>query len=277
MANKAILCPRCNRLVGSNETVCSWCGASRANPWWRIVGLGRGILGDEWLVQLIITANVLFYILSLLLSGYRGFSASPLNFLSPSDGSLILLGATGTIPVDRFGNFLSFLTANYLHAGILHIVFNMMALRQVAPLVIQEYGANRTFVIYTLGGIGGFVLSYLVGVPLTVGASASLCSLIGALLYYGRSRGGTYGATVFREVRGWVVGLFLFGLLVPGINNWGHGGGILSGIVLGMLLGYSDRRPESHIHRGLAILCAAATVGCLGWTAIAGFLYPLLH
>ena len=117
----------------------------------------------------------------------------------------------------------------------------------------------------------------MMGVPLTVGASAAICALIGSLLYYGKSRGGTYGSTVFREVGGWVVGLFLFGLLVPGINNWGHGGGILSGIVLGMLLGYSDRRPESHIHQGLGLVCALATAGCLAWTAIAALAYNLLR
>ncbi|MDR3628997.1 MAG: rhomboid family intramembrane serine protease [Desulfocapsaceae bacterium] len=277
MANKAIMCPRCNRLIGSSEKVCSWCGASRSNPWWKIIGQTRGLLGDDWLVQDIIIVTVLFYIFSLLVTRHMDIAASPLSLLSPSDNSLVLLGATGTVPVDRFGNFWSFLTANYLHAGILHIVFNMMALRQVAPLVIQEYGAARMFIIYTLGGIGGFILSYLVGIPLTVGASAAICALIGSLLYYGKSRGGTYGSTVFREVRGWVVGLFLFGFLVPGINNWGHGGGILSGIVLGMLLGYSDVRKESHLHRGLALICAVATVGCLAWTAVVAVVYRLLH
>ena len=277
MANKAILCPRCNRLVGSNETVCSWCGASRANPWWTIMGRTRGLLGDEWLVQSIILVNVFFYVLSLALTRHHSFLANPLSLLTPGDSSLILLGATGTIPVNRFGNLLSFLTANYLHAGILHIVFNMLALRQVAPLVIQEYGAGRTFTVYTVGGVCGFILSYMMGVPLTVGASASICALIGSLLYYGKSRGGTYGSTVFREVGGWVVGLVLFGLLVPGINNWGHGGGILSGIVLGMLLGYSDRRPASHIHQGLGLVCAVVTAGCLAWTAIAALAYSLLR
>jgi len=44
--------------------------------------------------------------------------------------------------------------------------------------------------------------------------------LIGALLYYGKSRGGIFGQSLFKQLSGWVIGIGLFGLLVPGINNW---------------------------------------------------------
>ncbi len=274
---KAILCPRCRRLVGSEETVCSWCGASRANPWWRAVAFLRGSLGDDWLVQSIIIVNVVFYVLSLLLTEHQSFTLNPLAFLAPGQTSLLLLGASGTVPVDEFGRYWSFLSANYLHGGLLHIAFNMMALRQVAPMVIQEFGVSRMFTIYTIGGIGGYILSYLAGVPLTIGASASICALIGALLFYGKSRGGTYGAMVYREVGGWVIGLFLFGFIVPGINNWGHGGGIISGILLGLLLGYNETRRETPLHRFLAIACGLATIVCLSWAGFGAVMFRLSH
>ena len=274
---KAILCPRCRRLVGSEETVCSWCGASRANPWWRVMGWTRGALGDDWLVQSIILVNVVFYVFSLILTKHQSFTLNPMGFLAPGQTSLILLGASGTVPVDEFGRFWSFLSANYLHGGLLHIAFNMLALRQVAPMVIQEFGASRMFIIYTIGGIGGYILSYLAGVQLTIGASAAICALIGALLFYGKSRGGTYGAMVYREVGGWVIGLFLFGFIVPGINNWGHGGGILSGILLGVLLGYKEKRRETSLHRYLAIACGLATIGCLSWAALGAVVFRLGH
>lgn len=112
------------------------------------------------------------------------------------------------------------------------------------------------------------MLSYLVGIPLTIGASAAICALIGSLLYYGKSRGGTYGNIVFREVGGWVVSLFVFGLIVPGINNWGHGGGIISGMLLGMLLGYNEMKREQTFHRILAIACGLATIACLAWAGV---------
>jgi len=277
MANKPMLCPRCKHLIGSNETACSWCGASRANPLWKALAWMQASLGEGWLVQSIITVNIVFYLFSLVLTKQLSLNFNPLNFLAPGQTSLLLLGATGTIPVDQFGRFGSFLTANYLHGGILHIVFNLMALRQVAPLVIHEYGASRMFIIYTLGGVGGFILSYLVGIPFTIGASAAICALIGSLLYFGKSRGGTYGAMVFRDVGGWVVGLLLFGFIVPGINNWGHGGGIVSGILLGLLLGYQEKKRETPFHRLVAIACGLATLGCLAWAVVGAIVFRLFQ
>jgi rhomboid protease GluP len=147
-----------------------------------------------------------------------------------------------------------------------------MALKQIAPWVSTEYGTSRMFVIYTLGGMFGFVVSYLAGVPFTIGASAAVCSLIGALLYYGKSRGGVYGGTVYSEVSGWVISLFVFGLLFPGINNWGHGGGIIGGILLGALVGYNERRRENRYDQAAALLCALVTAGILGWAAIRAFI-----
>lgn len=265
MTNRAMLCPRCRKIIGSNESTCSWCGYSRPSGWWQAMAWTRGALDGDWLVKAIITANIAFFILSLLLSGHHGRSVNPLSFLSPGQTGLLLLGATGTIPIDQFGRIWTVVSASYLHGGILHIIFNLMALRQIAPWVNHEYGASRMFVIYTLGGVCGYWVSYLAGVPFTIGASAAICSLIGALLYFGKSRGGTYGAAVYREVSGWVVGLVLFGLMMPGINNWAHGGGLVGGVLLGMLLGYEEKRPTSAVHRLLSQFCAVMTVAVLGW------------
>jgi rhomboid protease GluP len=269
MTQRAMLCPRCRRLIGSTESSCSWCGFSRSGVGWATLAWTRGILDGDWLVRAIITVNVLFYLLSLVLSARRGGMGSPLALLSPDQASLALLGETGFIPIARFGRYWTLLSANYLHGGIFHILFNLSALRQIAPWVSNEYGPSRMFVIYTLGGVCGFWVSYLAGVPFTIGASAAICGLIGSLLYFGKSRGGAYGTAVYQQVSGWVVGLAIFGLLLPGINNWGHGGGLVGGVVLGMLLGYGERRAETLTHRLLALLCLAATVAVLGWVAFA--------
>lgn len=272
MTQRAMLCPRCRRLIGSSETTCSWCGFDRSKGRWSASAWAQGGLDGDWLVKAIITVTIAFYILSLLLSARRGSSLNPFSFLAPDQTSMLVLGSTGTIPIARLGRIWTLVSATYLHGGILHLVFNLMALRQIAPWVNQEFGPSRMFIIYTLGGVGGFLVSFLAGVPFTIGASAAICGLIGALLYYGKSRGGTYGAAVFREVSGWVIGLVLFGLMLPGINNWGHGGGIVSGIFLGMLLGYEERGRETLFHRLLALACAVVTVAILGWAAISALL-----
>lgn len=145
MTQRAILCPRCRQLVGSEESVCSWCGTSRSAAWWHLINWTQGQGDGDWLVKGIITLNVLYFALSLMLGGGGGF-------ISPGQTSLLLLGATGTIPIDYYGRIWTLLSANYLHSGILHIIFNLMALRQIAPLVAGEYGPSRLLIIYTLGG-----------------------------------------------------------------------------------------------------------------------------
>uniref|UniRef100_C6DZH7 Rhomboid family protein n=1 Tax=Geobacter sp. (strain M21) TaxID=443144 RepID=C6DZH7_GEOSM len=250
-----------------------WCGAPRPSFGARFREMLRGGLDAGLVVQGIIAANVLFYLLSLLLSGRRGFDMNPLSFMSPDQNSLLLLGATGTIPVLELGRVWSLISASYLHGGLLHILFNMMALRQIGPWVSAEFGASRMFVIYTLSGVAGYVASFFAGIPFTIGASASVCGLIGALFYFGKSRGGNYGAAVSREVSGWLISLVLFGLIMPGINNWGHGGGVVGGIVLAKLFGYEERSRENSAHRLLALICLVATVAVLCYAAYFSLAY----
>jgi len=202
-------------------------------------------------------------------------SLNPLTFLSPSDTSLFLLGATGTVPIDKYHRLWTLISASYLHGGVLHIFFNMAALGQLASVVDREFGVYRMFVIYTVSGIIGFLISYLAGVALTIGASASVCGLVGAALYYGKSRGGIYGRNLYRQISIWIILLFVFGLIVPGINNWGHGGGILAGIIFGYLLGYQEKKRENIIHKILAGVCAVVTLAVLIWAIGTALYYSL--
>ena len=226
--------------------------------------------------MMLIIANVGMYIISLLFNPRAtSLSLNPLTFLSPSDTSILLLGATGTVPIDKYHRIWTLLSASYLHGGILHIFFNMAALRQLSMVVNREFGVYRMFVIYTASGIIGFWISYIAGVAFTIGASASVCGLIGALLYYGKSRGGIYGRALYRQIFAWVIFIFMFGLLVPGINNWGHGGGILAGIVSAFLLGYQEKKRESIVHKILAAACALITAAVLIWAVGSSVYYRL--
>jgi rhomboid protease GluP len=223
-----------------------------------------------------IAVNVGMYLISILFNPRAtGLSMNPLTFLSPSDTSLLLLGATGTMPIDKYHRLWTLVSASFLHGGILHIFFNMAALRQLAALVTREFGVYRMFIIYTVSGIIGYSISYLAGIAFTIGASASVCGLVGAVLYYGKSRGGIYGKNLYRQISIWVIFLFVFGLIVPGINNWGHGGGILAGLIFGYLLGYQEKKRENIIHKMLAGVCAAATLAVLIWAVGTAIYYSL--
>ncbi|HCY86955.1 MAG TPA: rhomboid family intramembrane serine protease [Desulfobacteraceae bacterium] len=194
------------------------------------------------LIKAIIWTNAGFFLVSLVFSGKSvGLSANPLFALSPDYNVLTFLGGSGTIPIDTYNAWWSLFTAGWFHGSLLHILFNMMALKTVAPIVINAFGPSRMFCIYILSGVLGFFSAYLGGVPLTVGASAGICGLIGALLYYGKSRGGAWGQQVFMQTRTWIFSLMVIGFIVPNIDNWGHGGGLIAGICLGWLLGYQKK------------------------------------
>ncbi|MCG6892317.1 MAG: rhomboid family intramembrane serine protease [Desulfobacteraceae bacterium] len=267
----ATLCPNCQRLVSLDDSRCPYCGLSRPGAWWKSHPVLRIFSDPARLIRSVIILNVGMYLLSVLLqSGSGGTSFNPLTALAPSNQSLLLLGATGTIPVDRFHRWWSLISANWLHANLLHIGFNMIAFYQLSPFVAREYGGYRMLIIYTLGGSIGFLASYLAGVVFTIGASAAVCSLMGAILYFGKSRGGVYGTAVYRQVGVWAITIFLFGFIVPGINNWAHGGGMAAGAILGMVLGYGERVRENLLHRLLAFACVAATAATLAWAVFSG-------
>jgi rhomboid protease GluP len=270
-----MLCPNCRRLISGDEPACPYCGLKKPTSLWQRL-VGRSLHDGDQLLKVLIGVNIVMYVLSLLISARStGFSLNPLFFLSPDSRSLLLLGASGQIPIDRLHRWWSLVSANYLHGSILHIFFNMIALKQLGPLVFNEYGNYRMFIIYTLSGVAGFFVSYLAGVSFTIGASAAVCGLIGSALYFGKSRGGIYGQTIFRQIGGWAIGIFMFGFFVPAINNWAHGGGMIAGAALGLLLGYQERTREKQIHKIGALFCVCITGLVLLW-AILSSLYLLV-
>lgn len=271
----SILCPNCRKLISLDEPSCPYCGLVRPGLHAR-AGKLRNIFFALDPIRMIIYVNIAFYILGLLLFPRGIFlGGSPFGFLSPSDESLFLLGATGTFPVITFHRIWTLVSASFLHGGILHIVFNMMALYQLGPFVLREFGLHRFVNIYILTGVVGFAVSVLAGVSLTIGASASICGLIGAIIYFGKSRGGSYGEAIFKQALGWVVGLIIFGFIFAGINNYAHGGGLLSGLLFAYLMGYNDRRPESAWSKILAYACILITAGVLIWAAVSSVFYRL--
>ncbi len=273
---RAVLCPNCGKLISSSESTCPHCGLSNPTSIWKNNPWAKGLSDEGMLIRTMIGINAVMYVISLVLYSHgMGMSMNPLTMLSPSGNSLILLGATGTYPIDQLGRWWSLISANFLHGSILHILFNMIAFKQIAPLVIREFGSHRMLIIYLVGGTAGFFISYLAGVSVTIGASAAVCSMIGAALFYGKSRGGVYGQAVFRQVGGWVIGLFIFGLIVPGINNWGHGGGLLGGVLLALAMGYQETRKETILHKMVAQISVAITAVILAWAVISAVIYRI--
>lgn len=260
---KSILCPGCRKLISIDEPACPYCGLTRPGLH-NTAGTVRKILFGQDPVMVIIYINAAFFVLALLLNfGGMFSSGNPFALLSPSNHSLFMLGATGTIPVIQFNRFWTLISASFLHGGILHIAFNMMALYQLGPFVLKEFGFHRFINLYVITGVAGFGLSVVVGIPFTIGASASVCGLIGAIIYYGKSRGDSYGDAIYKQAMGWVIGLIIFGFIFSGINNWAHGGGLLSCMLLAFLMGYNDNKPEGASVKLLAYACILLTASVL--------------
>jgi membrane associated rhomboid family serine protease len=146
----------------------------------------------------------------------------------------------------RAGELWRLFTASFLHAGVMHIWFNGMALASVGPAIERVYGRVRYLAAFLLGGAAGMLASVVFTSQPSVGASAGVFALLGVLLAYavrsGRAlppRARTF--LVFQVL--FVVGLnVVLGLLAAFIDNAAHLGGLLAGFALGLVL-----RPRSHL------------------------------
>ncbi|MBI4246422.1 MAG: rhomboid family intramembrane serine protease, partial [Candidatus Rokubacteria bacterium] len=195
----------------------------------------------------------------------------PFDLFSPSPGVLDALGMTGAYAWAA-GRWWTLLTAIYLHGNALHILFNVLWIRQLGPAVEEVYGPARLLIIFTVSGVAGFIVSNAVGVPFTIGASGSIFGLLGALVAFGRRRGGLFGGIVLREYGQWALVMFVFGFFMSGVNNWAHAGGFAGGFLAGLALAITERRGETALDHLLAGALGVLTVAGFGlalWTAIA--------
>ena len=240
----SVVCSQCGRLVGVTEEKCPFCGAWRPGLFGWATVLRRALGGHLDLFTLIVGACVTLYALALLLSAVSGgdiLGGGLFSILSPSGPALYQLGMTGGFAWEQ-GWWLTLLTAVYLHGSLLHIVFNVMWIRNLGPAVTEVYGAGRAFLLFNLAGAGGFLVSnVMTGVP-TIGASGSIFGLLAALIVYGRRRG---SSVVTQQLWQWAIILGVFGFIMPGINNWAHGGGFAAGWIAAMLMDLDDDRQDS--------------------------------
>lgn len=246
---KAIICPNCGKLVSGNAEKCMHCGSKNPNMWGLAEYFRKWFGGNSSFIPFISTLCVSLYVLALLLDPSAIFKSSGmLSILSPSGQVLFKLGMTGSYAVDA-GRWWTLITAIYLHGGILHIVFNVMWIRQLGPAVEDFYGISRSFLIFTVAGIFGFILSSYFGNRFTLGASGSIFGLLGALVYYGRKRGGSFGEAIYKQAGQWAIMFFIFGFLFPGVDNYAHGGGFIGGFATAHFLGFIESKRENRMHQ----------------------------
>jgi len=267
------LCYACGKLNRVDASACFYCGARRPGLWGFGPAIGK-LTGRLDFAQVVTVVCVAAYVLSLLVEPRAPFRGrfGLFDLLAPAHGALYELGMTGAVPWAQ-GRWWTLVTAIYLHGSLLHILFNLLWVRQLAPGVQDCFGRTRLVAIFTIAGVAGFVVSNVAGVAWTVGASGAVFGLLGAMVRYGQSRGGVFGLAVFRQYGQWALVLFIMGFLMPSVNNLAHAGGFAGGYLAALLLGHDERHPEPLLHKALAALAIAVTVlgfALSAWTALAG-------
>lgn len=139
----------------------------------------------------------------------------------------------------RAGQLWRFFTPLLLHGSLLHIGFNMYALNIFGGGLERRYGHGRFFLLYILGGFAGAVFSFLFSNAYSIGASGAIFGLIGAegiFLFQNRKLLGSRVRGAINNVV-FVVAINLFLGLRPGIDNWGHIGGLMGGLIFAWFAG----------------------------------------
>jgi len=134
------------------------------------------------------------------------------------------------------GEWWRLITAGFLHGGLLHILMNSWVLFDLGPQVDEAYGTPRFLAFYSLANVTGFLASSYFN-HFSVGASAAICGLIGAMLALHTRDRSSYASAMRRQYIQWVIYLLIFGLLVPNVDNAAHIGGFAGGFAVAFVAG----------------------------------------
>ncbi len=160
-------------------------------------------------------------------------------------------------PAIRSGEYYRLITGMFLHGGIFHILFNMYALYVIGSQLESFLGKIKYTVIYLLSGISGGLLSMILSGSnvFSIGASGAIFGLMGSLLYFGLQ----YRVYLGNFVRSQLVPLLVFNLILgavsPGIDNFGHIGGLIGGLLTTKALGINGKTSKFNDINGIIITC----------------------
>ena len=149
---------------------------------------------------------------------------------------LVLFGAKVNSLIAQ-GQAWRLLSAMFLHVNLIHLFFNSYALFIYGPIVEKIYGRARFVAIYLVAGLIGTLLSYLFNPHPAAGASGAIFGLMGSLLYLRQHRKDFFQRMFGPGLIMIIIINLMYGVTQPGIDNWGHMGGLAGGYVIGNALG----------------------------------------
>ncbi len=265
----ATSCHKCKKLISTKDATCPFCDAPQT-----VERESKSITKDFFqqpaeVINWIVGINILLYVASIILDPSEAMSLDNglLGVGSPTSRSLWMLGMTGSVGW-TCGHWWTLLTASFLHGSILHIYFNLSWLRQLGVLTVGLLGPARFIFAYIATGVGGFLASNLWHNAPTVGASCSIFGLMGVLIVFAQRRGGLLGQRLGKQLWIWTgIGL-LFGLMIPMVNNAGHIGGLLTGMILGLVFPKHENRQESGVLQLIALALLGSSILFVGYNGL---------
>ena len=267
------ICPACGALVGIKATRCHECGASLRFSLAALSKKLSGLFGEHEapVTSALLVTNILMFGVSLVLTMQAGEAGGLRTLWGMSGEASYQLGASHPYGIFTEHQWWRLVMAMFLHGGLIHIGFNMMALMQFGPALEELYGSSRYLFLYVVTGAFGFLVSALTR-HFSLGASGALLGLVGAMLAVTTKRGGSFMRELRSRLIYSVVILFLIGFWGGfGIDNSAHLGGFAAGFIFGKI--YADREPMNSRERQRAY--------ALGWLAgavvLASFVMMILH
>lgn len=158
------------------------------------------------------------------------------------------------------GEFYRLFTCMFVHADIMHILFNMIALYSIGPVVERYYGKSKFLLIYLVSGLLGSIFSgvFMTADSISIGASGAIFGLLGSICYFTYY----YRATLQGILRGSIMPVIIINLVIgflsSSIDLSAHIGGLIGGILISMAIGIGDKHRKSDQINGLVVLVLMA-------------------
>ncbi len=257
------MCPNCRAFVTTSDKVCPYCQApigARAVEQ-RTPGqiLGGLIPHARFTTIIILLINTALYLA---------------EYLNPQSG---IQEAGQSVPAFMMdGQWWRLITAGFLHGNLPHILMNSWVLFDLGAEVEMFYGTSRMIVFYFISTITGFFASsHIAGGHVSVGSSAGIYGLIGAMLAFGFTDRTALGMQVKSLYTRWVVYGLALSILGPyfgfPVDFWAHVGGFSGGFIAGWLASTPRARMmwKEPLLRALAGICIALTVVAFGMLYLA--------
>ncbi len=237
------MCPNCRAFITTDDRVCPYCELQlgpRAIERRAPDAIGGLIPHHNFTTMLFMLVNCGLYIATVLYAMRAGQGG---GFADLDLNTLRDFGGKDGYDIFVMGQYWRLVVAGFLHGGLLHIGMNMLGLFYVGVQVEEAYGTARYIVFYFLTTVGGFLASALWAPNvLSIGASAGIFGLIGAMIALGVRDRSAYGALIRSMYVRWAIYGLAFGILpsligISVMDNAAHLGGIATGFAVGYVAG----------------------------------------